>query len=133
LEKLGPFLPGMRPAWTATAPLPGGDMPGADFDRFLAGFRRRFPFLPEPMALRLARAYGTRAERILGQAASLDDLGPDFGGGLTRSEIDYLVAEEWARTADDILWRRSKLGLHVPEGTGAALDAVLGQHARAAE
>jgi len=133
LEKLDPFLPGMRPAWTATAPLPGGDMPGADFDRFLAGFRRRFPFLPEPLALRLARAYGTRAERILGRAASLDDLGPDFGGGLTRSEVDYLVAEEWARTADDILWRRSKLGLHVPEGTGAALDAVLGQHARAAE
>jgi len=108
-------------SWTGGTPLPGGDFPGGDFAAFLTDFSAAYPFLPKPLARRLARAYGTRASRILGQATSMDGLGEDFGGGLTAAEIRYLVAEEFASTADDILWRRSKLGLHVPAGTAARL------------
>ena len=117
LDKLAPFLPAMGKSWTASAPLPGGDIDGGNFDAFVAGVRRRWPFLSERTALRLARAYGTRIERVIGNSTSLAEMGEDLGGGLHSCEVDYLVREEWARTADDILWRRSKLGLHVPPGT----------------
>jgi glycerol-3-phosphate dehydrogenase len=126
LEKL---LPAMgRPVgqpWTAAAPLPGGDMPDADFDAYLASIIAKYPEFPEIFLHRLVRAYGTRALKILGQAARPADLGQDFGGLLTEAEADYLVAHEWARDAEDILWRRSKLALHVPEGTAARLSAYL--------
>ncbi len=107
--------------WTAGAPLPGGDFEDGDFDGFLAGFRRRFPWLPEALATRLARAYGRRAEKMLEGATSLADLGRDFGAGLYEREVGYLYAEEWARSAEDVLWRRSKLGLFAGEETGTAL------------
>jgi len=110
LEKLAPHLPRLGAPWTASQPLPGGDMGG--FDGFLAAFRARHPWAPEDMAVRLAHAYGSRADTIIGSAASLADLGRDFGGGLTEAEVAYLVRHEWAQTAEDILWRRSKLGLH---------------------
>ncbi|WP_295563504.1 glycerol-3-phosphate dehydrogenase C-terminal domain-containing protein, partial [uncultured Sphingomonas sp.] len=74
---------------------------------------------------RLARAYGTRVAAVLGDAQTMRDLGEDFGGGLTAREVDYLVAQEWARTAEDVLFRRSKLGLHVPDGTAARVAAYL--------
>ena len=126
LEKLLPLLGRAASAgWTARAPLPGGDMPEADFDAYLAQFSALYPFLPGPLARRLVRAYGTRAPRILGEAKSLGDLGPDFGGGLFEAEVNYLVAQEWARDPEDILWRRSKLGLHVPADTALKLDAYL--------
>ena len=128
LEKLAPYLPqGLAPSWTADTPLPGGAMPNADFDAWYAWFRSRAPFLPEPLAHRLARDYGTRALTILGDAASLVDLGEDFGAGLTRAEVDYLVANEWARQSDDILWRRSKLGLHFGPEQVKHLDEDLGR------
>ena len=123
LEKLAPYLPAMNPPWTDTKPLPGGDMAG--FDAFLTDVRRRWPFLPEALAHRLVRAYGTRTERVLGNAASLADLGEDLGGGLYGREVDYLVGQEWARSAEDILWRRSKLRLHVPVGTQERLERYL--------
>ena len=125
LDKLKDRLPASGPAWTGSAPLPGGDMEGADFPAFLKTFAARFPFLPEATALRLARAYGTRAARVLGDAGSLSELGEDLGGGLSAAEVDYLAANEWARTAEDILWRRSKLGLHVPAGTEERVAAHL--------
>jgi len=125
LEKLAPFLPPMGPAWTADAPLPGGDI--ADFDAFVADVQRRWPFLPGMTALRLARAYGTRIDRVIGDARSLADLGEDLGGGLSARELDYLVAHEWARTADDILWRRSKLGLHTGSETRLRIERRLGR------
>ncbi|QFU15937.1 glycerol-3-phosphate dehydrogenase [Microvirga thermotolerans] len=125
LDELKPFFPAMKPAWTETAKLPGGDLPDADFDRFLAGVRSRWSFLPEALAHRLARAYGTRIEELIGSAKSMADLGEDFGAGLTAAEIDYLVRREWARTAEDILWRRSKLGLHVPPDAPPRIDAYL--------
>lgn len=122
LEKLSPWIEGdARTAWTARAQLPGGDLPGQDFNAFLADLRRRCPYLPERTALRLARAYGTRVERMLGGARSLADLGRDLGAGLSEREVDYLIAEEFAQTPDDILWRRSKLGLHGGKALAEAL------------
>ncbi|SMH36639.1 glycerol-3-phosphate dehydrogenase [Azospirillum agricola] len=103
-------------SWTADFPLPGGDIAGADFAGFLATLRRRHPWLSEPLALRLARAYGTRVERLLDGAAGLADLGHHFGGGVYEAELDYAAREEFAVTGDDFLWRRSKLGLHL-DGT----------------
>ena len=108
-------------AWTHDAPLPGGDMPDADFARFLWAAGERHVWLPPEMLLRLGRAYGTRIDTVLGDAASLDDLGTHFGGDLYEAELSYLVAHEFARTAEDVLWRRSKLGLHLSED---AQDAV---------
>jgi glycerol-3-phosphate dehydrogenase len=125
LDELKAYFPGMKPSWTETAKLPGGDMPDADFERFFADLKRRRPFLPEGLALRLARAYGTRIDELLGDARSMADLGEDFGGGLTGAEVDYLARREWARSAEDILWRRSKLGLHVPPGAAERIDAYL--------
>ncbi|MGH8149910.1 MAG: glycerol-3-phosphate dehydrogenase [Steroidobacteraceae bacterium] len=124
LRKLAPFLGESRQPWTARAPLPGGDLPG-DFEGFVHSTLRRWPFLAPPLATRLAHAYGTRMERILGSAAALGDLGEHFGGGLTAAEVEYLRAHEWAVTAEDILWRRSKLGLHVPASAAARLGAYL--------
>jgi glycerol-3-phosphate dehydrogenase len=112
-------------SWTATAPLPGGDIPGGDFERFLSDLSAAYPFLGAALARRLARAYGTRASAWLGAARSMADLGEDAGGGLTAAEIGYLQAHEFARTAEDVLWRRSKLGLHVPEGTAERVSRIM--------
>ncbi len=125
MKELARFFPQAGAAWTAGAVLPGGDMPAADFERFLSGLAAARPALPPPLLRRLARAYGTRTDRLLGAAQSVADLGQCFGGDLYQVEVDHLVAHEWARTAEDILYRRSKLGLHTPEGTAAALDAYL--------
>ena len=124
-EKLAPFIPNLKPSWTASSALPGGDIAGGDFDRFLADVKSRWSFLPADTARRMAHAYGTRIGNVIGNAKTLEDLGQDFGGGLTRAEVDYLVDHEWARTAEDILWRRSKLGLHVPDSTATALTQYL--------
>jgi glycerol-3-phosphate dehydrogenase len=132
LEKLLPVL-GQDAAkgWTAEAALPGGDLPGQDFDGWVLELRRRYPFLPALLAHRLARAYGTLVPKILGAADSLAALGEDFGGGLTEAEVNYLMDAEWAREAEDILWRRSKLALHVPPETPARLTAYLQRRAGA--
>lgn len=111
MEKLQPILGIARAAWTGRAPLPGGDIPNGDFDAYLASLRRGRDWLPPALAWRLARNYGTRAEDILGTAGGLADLGECLGADLYEAEVDYLVNHEWARTAEDVLWRRSKLGL----------------------
>lgn len=125
LDELKPFLPAMTPSWTGSAPLTGGDI--GEFDAWQAKVQTRWPFLGDALALRLARAYGSQLDVILRDAASLADLGRDFGGGLTEAEVRHLVSREWARTADDILWRRTKLGLHTTAETRDALDAYLGE------
>jgi len=112
LRELEPHLPAKGHSWTGRIPLPGGDIPDGDIDAFRADLRARKPWLPADLLGRLSAAYGTRIERLLGDAMRLDDLGRDLGAGLTEREVDYLAREEWARTAEDILWRRSKLGLH---------------------
>ena len=132
LEKLQPYLPALKPSWTADAPLPGGDMQNADFDTYLASFLAKVPFLPKAQATRLARDYGTKAAAIVGNATSAAGLGEDFGAGLTAAEVDYLVAHEWARTSQDILWRRSKLGLRLSKEDVARLDAYLEKRLAAA-
>jgi glycerol-3-phosphate dehydrogenase len=114
------------PSWTAKEPLPGGDIPGGNFEAFFADLAAAYPFLPPDQARRLARAYGTRASKLLGQARRMTDLGEDFGAGLTQAEIDYLATHEFARTPEDVLWRRSKLGLHVPPGTADRLRGSIG-------
>jgi glycerol-3-phosphate dehydrogenase len=104
---------GARPAWTKQSRLPGGDFPVDGVARLVADARRRWPFLSEAHIRRLVQAYGTRISRILGPAKKLDDLGARLGADLTGAEVRYLMEHEWARTAEDVLWRRSKLGLRV--------------------
>jgi glycerol-3-phosphate dehydrogenase len=128
VDALAPGLGRAAPHWTAGAPLPGGDMPGADFEAFLSGLAVRHPWVPEALLRRYARAYGTRVERILCGAATTPDLGEEVLPGLHAREIDYLRREEWAVTAEDILYRRSKLALHVPADGAAALDDWLLSH-----
>jgi len=106
-----------KPTWTAGAPLPGGEIAHADFERFASQFAQQHAWLPAALARRYARAYGTRAERVIGAARSLADLGQQFAPGLYETELRYLRETEWATTARDVLWRRSKLGLHVEPGT----------------
>ena len=115
LEKLGEVMPLPGRDWTAHAPLPGGDMPDADFAGFLWEAGERYAWIPPEMLLRLARAYGTRIDRVLGGATALADLGRHFGGTLYEAELRHLVDHEYARAAQDVLWRRSKLGLHLPD------------------
>jgi glycerol-3-phosphate dehydrogenase len=128
VDRLAPLLGATRGAWTAGVPLPGGDLPGADFERFVAQAAGRWPWLPAGLRRRFARAYGSRIERLLGSATCPGDLGPEILPGLHAREVDYLRREEWAVTAEDILWRRSKLGLHLGAGAAATLDAWLAAH-----
>ena len=120
LDKLKSVLGIEGEAWTESAPLPGGDLPRADFEAFLGALKSTYPWLPADLAGRYARAYGTRIERLLDGAGALKDLGEHLGDGLYEAEADYLVRHEWAMTEEDILWRRSKLGLHVGDETAAA-------------
>jgi len=128
LNKLQPLLGNKAPAWTESAAVPGGDIPNADFAGFLSAFRAARPWLPEALAHRYARAYGTNAEHVVGAAKSLADLGENFGGGLYEAEVAYLRREEWAETAEDILWRRSKLGLHLDDAAKGRLAEWLAGH-----
>ena len=113
LDRLKPYFPAMKPAWTAQGALPGGDM--ADFAAFQREFKGRHPWLPADLAEHLARLYGTRAPRVLGQATSLAELARRFGPTFYEAEARYLMAQEWARAPQDILYRRTKHGLHMSE------------------
>ncbi|MBL4672830.1 MAG: glycerol-3-phosphate dehydrogenase [Arenicella sp.] len=114
LTKLKSVIDIKQSNWTnRDAPLPGGDIKDADFSGFLSDFQKQFPWLPDELAHRYARNYGTRAQQVLGRAKSLNDLGEDIGDGLYAAELDYLINNEWALTEEDILWRRSKLGLSI--------------------
>ena len=119
VSRLTPFYP-MSPRWTAKAPLPGGDFAWAQFDEQVDAARERWRFLG-PRAQRLVAAYGSRVAAILGDAKSHADLGPAFGPELSGAEVRYLMAKEWARFPDDVLWRRSKLGLSMPPEEREAL------------
>jgi glycerol-3-phosphate dehydrogenase len=121
MAKLAPYFPGMPPAWTATGSLPGGDFPWDGVGVLEDALRQRYPFLTEATVDRLVRAYGTLATAILGDARTIDDLGQHFGAGLTAREVTWLRDHEWARSAEDILWRRSKLGLRLSSQQASAL------------
>ena len=124
VSQLTPFYP-MSPRWTAIAPLPGGNFPWDRLETQVDAARERWRFLTEAQARRLASAYGSRLVDVLGDAKSRDDLGPAFGGELTAAEVRYLMAKEWARFPDDVLWRRSKLGLTLSNEDSAALAAFM--------
>ncbi|TCO74123.1 glycerol-3-phosphate dehydrogenase [Rhodovulum euryhalinum] len=111
LARLVPRFPGMGGPWTATAPLPGGDMPGADFEAWFAGFHARWPWLPLPLARHYARCYGTEADALLAGAGGIGDLGACLGGLFHEREARWLIDQEWARTAEDMLFRRTKHGV----------------------
>jgi len=125
LAQLAPWYPQMPRPWTATAPLPGGDFAHDGAEALAADLARRYPFLGEGDARRLVRSYGTMAGEVLGDARGWDDLGEAFGAGLTMREVRWLMATLWARTADDVLWRRSKLGLRLAPDQAARLDAAM--------
>ncbi len=120
---LGQPLGIAAPPWTASTSLPGGDIPGQDFDAFLRGLRQQQPWLPEDLAWRYARNYGTRCRQLMDGAGSLGDLGRHLGCGLYEAELRYLQCYEWAQCAEDVLWRRSRVGLHVDEATRTAVEA----------
>ncbi len=124
LKKLTPLLGGSEP-WTAGVPLPGGDFPVSRRDALVVDLQASYSFLTPFWALRLIRAYGTEAAKMLGDAKSATDLGQDFGATLTEAEVKWLMTREYARTAEDVVWRRSKLGLRMTPDQIAALDAFM--------
>lgn len=129
LEKLAPFFPDMAGPWTRDAPLPGGDIPDADFDRWLAGVMSRRPWLPSGLARHLGRAYGSEIDALLGESGSLGDLGRHFGGLFYEREARWLVENEWARTAQDILFRRTKHGIFLNQAEQATFETWLNNEA----
>ena len=127
LEKLSGYYENCGPAWTKNAVLPGGDL-GPDRDSYAAQLRRRFTWLPEALARRYARTYGTRTEQLLGTAQSLEDLGEHFGHNLYEAELRYLIAEEWVVELDDAIWRRTKLGMWLDEGQKQRVAEWIREH-----
>jgi glycerol-3-phosphate dehydrogenase len=124
VSRLTPFY-AMSPRWTAQTPLPGGDFAWEAFDDEVEEARERWRFLTEPQARRLVGAYGLLLAEILGDAKDRADLGPGFGPELTAKEVRYLMTREWARFPEDILWRRSKLGLTMQPAEREALAAFM--------
>jgi glycerol-3-phosphate dehydrogenase len=125
LEQINECLQQHNGPWTAGVPLAGGDFPVEGFDALVADLLARFGFLDDRWARRLVRAYGTEAQDILAGAETAEDLGRNFGASLTEGEVIWLIEHEFAKTAEDILWRRSKLGLRMTAGEIAALEAWL--------
>ena len=126
MARLAHFFPRTRP-WTASSPLPGGDFVYDGIETLIERTQRTWPFLTADHARRLTLAYGTRVDKVLTTATSLDDLGMRLGGDLTAAEVRYLMTTEYAQTADDVLWRRSKLGLRFSDAQRAALDHFMAQ------
>jgi glycerol-3-phosphate dehydrogenase len=123
VEKLSAAVPALRaPSWTAVAHLPGGDFPVEGFEGLVERITAARPWLDRKLARRLARAYGTRAETLLEGAKAMADLGRVFGADLTEREVSWLMNQEWAVSAEDVLFRRSKLGLRFSPEQRRALD-----------
>ena len=139
-DEIGRMLGDQRAAWTEGAFLAGGDLtpfigapgrPDADFDRFVDVLHTRYPWLGEALRLRLARAYGARIAQVIGDAGSLAAMGAQVAPGVHERELRYLQEQEWALTGDDVLWRRSKLGLHLPREACAEVARWMTQNAPA--
>jgi len=122
-EKLAGVFPGVKGDWTAGAPLPGGEVPNADFVSVHETRKLRYPWMPRELLMHYARSYGARTDRIVGGANSLAGLGRHFGAELYEAEARYLVANEWAREAEDVLHRRTKQELHMTAEERAAFAA----------
>lgn len=131
VDLLAPLLGDDQPGWTQAVPLPGGEsVPADDLPRG-SEWLARHDWLGPALAARLASAYGTRASQVLGDARSLEDLGVHFGGGLYERELEYLVTSEWATTAEDVLWRRTRLGLRFTEAEQHEVQRWLDKHREA--
>jgi glycerol-3-phosphate dehydrogenase len=126
VNRLAPMLVNKRGRWTEGAVLPGGDIQAPDFQTYAFELAKRHAALPPEMIGRLARTYGSRTEAVLDGVSSVADLGEHFGAGLYAREVDYLVSREWAGTAEDVLFRRTKLGLHLDESAADRVNAYLG-------
>jgi glycerol-3-phosphate dehydrogenase len=122
LAKIAPLFPQHSGDWTAGVPLPGGDFPVSGVEDLISGLRKDYPFLTPEWARRLVRAYGTEARVMLGDATAPDDLGQEFGATLHAREVTWLMDHEYAQTAEDVVWRRSKLGLRLSPDQIATLD-----------
>ncbi|MDE2599895.1 MAG: glycerol-3-phosphate dehydrogenase [Rhodocyclaceae bacterium] len=129
MEKLAPYFPHLGESWTATAPLPGGDSDGKDFCAATAEFFQAYRHLPEAVTHGLWARHGTLAFELLANVRTVDDLGCDFGAGLTELEAMHFIRHEWAHRADDILWRRSKAGLAMSPAQRSLFDAWIARHA----
>ena len=130
MEEVSRFLPSKGRPWTAGVPLPGGDFATLGFADLVAATRQRYPFLEADLADRLCRAYGTHVALVLGQATSADQLGRHFGAGLYEVEVYYLMTNEWASCAEDVVWRRSKLGIFMSDDEIAQLDEWMREQAQ---
>ena len=115
--------------WTDREALPGGNFPKETAGELCAALARDYTFLSEDEVLRLTRGYGTLARTILGVASTREDLGHDFGHGLSEREVAWLIDREWAQTAEDVLWRRTKLGLRFSPRQTAVLEAWMTEQA----
>ncbi|MDQ7956824.1 MAG: glycerol-3-phosphate dehydrogenase [Pseudomonadota bacterium] len=140
-DDIGEMLGERRPAWTHGALMAGGDLsawvgaphagelPQERFERFVAAVQRKYPWLPAVLARRLSRAYGSRVSALLGRSQEIADLGTEIAPGLYERELHFLIDTEWARTADDVLWRRSKLGLRLTPAQREKVAAWMDAHA----
>lgn len=128
IDLLAKHLGTRQPPWTAQRPLPGGDIDAADFDRFLAACRQRYPWMETQLLDDYARNYGTRIAQILQQCRSKDDLGEHFGGGLYAREVHHLMTQEWAMTGEDVLWRSTKKGLRLTAEQAQQLEQWMNEH-----
>ncbi|HEX5612606.1 MAG TPA: glycerol-3-phosphate dehydrogenase [Burkholderiales bacterium] len=126
LEKLAPYFPGKGAAWTERSPLPGSDFGDEGRDAMRQALVARYAQLPPGLLRALFRRHGANAPRVLGDSVTPGDLGEDFGGGLTNREIEYLRDHEWANTSEDVLWRRTKAGLHMTERQRARVAERMG-------
>jgi glycerol-3-phosphate dehydrogenase len=127
IEKFAPWFPGMGTAWTADVPLPGATIPGGDGMRFGQRLAQRYPRLPQPLLQALAQRHGALAHDVLGNATTTADLGAHLGAELYAREVDYLIEHEWAAAVEDVLWRRTKAGLHLDPGQREGVARYLAQ------
>ena len=132
LHKIRKFFPEMGGDWTENAPLPGGDMDHADYEAFRNRMKQDYPWMPRELRRHYGRLYGTRVDRVVAGATSLDGLGRHFGANLYEAEVSYLVKHEWAQTAEDILWRRTKHRLHLTDSEQGAFAKWLEDQREAA-
>jgi len=127
MEKIEALIGVRSASWTASSHLPGGDFEVADYDLLVSKLEQEFEFLDSLLAKRLIRSYGTNAWTLMKGALNIEDMGQDFGGTLSAREIEYLMKHEWAECAEDVVWRRSKLGIRLDENLIAVIEEWMQQ------
>lgn len=128
VNRLLPWFPRAGGPWTDTVALPGGSMPGSDFGLYAASLAAQYPWLPEPHLRSLVRRHGSLLPALLGTAGAIEDMGRHFGAGLYERELAWFRENEWARSGEDVLWRRTKIGLHIDADAAQAVDDWMSKH-----